>query len=92
MSWCEKLCAAAQATGAPRVFLAGGVAANTRLRERMQAACDDAGLRLFYPPPVLCTDNGAMIAATGFFRLQAGQTDDLSLATMPSEPLALAAS
>ena len=79
---------AAKAIGAPRVFLAGGVAANGRLRERMQAACDQAGLPLFFPPPALCTDNGAMIAATGYFHLQAGRVDDLSLDTLPSEPLA----
>ncbi len=79
---------AARATGETRVFLAGGVAANARLRERMRAACDAAGLSLFFPPPALCTDNGAMIAATGFFHLQAGHADDLTLSTLPSEPLA----
>jgi N6-L-threonylcarbamoyladenine synthase len=83
-----KTVAAAQAVGAPRVFMAGGVAANARLRERMQAACDEAGLPLFFPPPALCTDNGAMIAATGYFRLQASGPDALSLSTFPSEPLA----
>ena len=79
---------AAREVNAPRVFLAGGVAANTRLRERMAAACAEAGLPLFYPPADLCTDNGAMIAATGYFHLQAGRVDDLSLDTHPAEPLA----
>lgn len=83
---------AANAVDAPRVFLAGGVAANARLRERMQAACDAAGLALFFPPPNLCTDNGAMIAATGYFHLQAGRgADTLSLDAIPSEPLAVLA-
>jgi N6-L-threonylcarbamoyladenine synthase len=84
----RKTLAAAVETGVPRVFMAGGVAANARLRERMQAACDAAGLPLFYPPLALCTDNGAMIAATGYFHLRAGKADDLSLAAHPSEPLA----
>jgi N6-L-threonylcarbamoyladenine synthase len=79
---------AARELGLPRVFLAGGVAANRRLRERMQVACDEAGLSLFYPPVSLCTDNAAMIATTGYFRLREGKADDLSLPAFASEPLA----
>lgn len=79
---------AARAIGVDRVFLAGGVAANARLREKMQAACDRTGIHLFYPPAHLCTDNGAMIAATGFYHLQTGKTDGLDLPTLPAEPLA----
>jgi len=45
----------------PRVALGGGVAANSRLRAKLQAACDSAGLQLFLPPFALCTDNAAMI-------------------------------
>ncbi len=86
----RKTVAAARDTGVERVFLAGGVAANARLRERMGAACDAAGLRLFYPPPALCTDNGAMIAAAGFFYHESGRgMGDLALTAVPSEPLAL---
>ena len=85
-----KTLAAAKAVNAPRVFLAGGVAANGRLRARMRAACDEAGLPLFFPPPALCTDNAAMIAATGYYHLRAGRVDDLSLDTLASEPLAAA--
>jgi N6-L-threonylcarbamoyladenine synthase len=87
----KKTLAAAKELGMPRVFMAGGVAANARLRERMQRACDEADIVLFYPPPVLCTDNGAMIAATGYFHLQAGHIDDLTLPTLASEPLAASA-
>ena len=79
---------AAKATGVSRVFMAGGVAANKRLRERMREACDKAGLSLYYPPLALCTDNGAMIAATGYYHLMAGKRDDLRLPTFASEPLA----
>ena len=79
---------AAQHTQTFRVFLAGGVAANLHLRATMQAACDKHGLQLFFPPPALCTDNGAMIAAAGFFGLSAGRTNDLKMSAFPSEPLA----
>jgi N6-L-threonylcarbamoyladenine synthase len=82
---------AAQHAGVERVFMAGGVAANARLREQMQAQCDRAGLQLFYPPTALCTDNAAMIATTGFYRLQAGQRDGLDLPTLASESLATVA-
>jgi N6-L-threonylcarbamoyladenine synthase len=86
----RKTVAAARDTGVERVFLAGGVAANARLRERMTEACDAAGLRLFYPPPALCTDNGAMIAAAGYFYYASGRgISDLALTASPSEPLAL---
>ncbi len=83
-----KTLAAAKQVSAPRVFLAGGVAANGRLREKMRAACDEAGLPLFFPPPALCTDNAAMIAAAGYFHLRAGRVDGLDLDTIASEPLA----
>jgi N6-L-threonylcarbamoyladenine synthase len=83
-----KTLAAARQVGAPRVFLAGGVAANARLREKMRAACDEAGLPLFFPPPALCTDNAAMIAAAGYFHWKAGHVDGLELDTIASEPLA----
>lgn len=88
----RKTIAAARDTGVERVFLAGGVAANERLRERMGVACDEAGLRLFYPPPALCTDNGAMIAAAGYFYYESGRgKGDLALTALPSEPLAILA-
>lgn len=86
-----KTITAARTTNVERVFLAGGVAANKRLRERMQIACDKAGLKLFYPPVALCTDNGAMIAATGYYHLQSGRRDDLTLPALASEPLAAVA-
>jgi N6-L-threonylcarbamoyladenine synthase len=70
-----KLFAAAASAGAPTVVLGGGVAANTALRARVQAEAGERGLRAFVPPPELCTDNAAMIAATAWWRLQdAGPT------------------
>ena len=69
------------------VTVVGGVAANTRLRERMTAACAAEGLRLLVPAPALCTDNGAMIAAAGWNRLTAGQTTPLDVSADPNLPL-----
>ncbi|MBB6671050.1 tRNA (adenosine(37)-N6)-threonylcarbamoyltransferase complex transferase subunit TsaD [Cohnella nanjingensis] len=54
---------AAQAFGVRQMLLCGGVAANLGLRERLTALCADAGLPLLIPPPSLCSDNAAMIAA-----------------------------
>ena len=61
---------AAAAVGSKAIALGGGVAANTLLREQLLRACDDAGLRAFLPSPSMCTDNAAMIAATGWYRLR----------------------
>jgi N6-L-threonylcarbamoyladenine synthase len=66
-----KLVAAADAHGAPTLVLGGGVAANSRLRAAVAAAAEASGRRAFLPPAALCTDNGAMIAAAGWWRLQA---------------------
>ncbi len=71
-----KTVGAARAFQVPQVALAGGVAANRRLRERLRAECP---VPVIYPPPSLCTDNGAMIAAAGYFRFRAGERADLDL-------------
>jgi len=70
---------ALKATGRERLILAGGVSANRRLRERMDAAITAAGGETYYPRPALCTDNGAMIAYAGWQRLNAGQTEGLKI-------------
>ena len=64
--------------GCSRLVVCGGVAANGRLRQVLQEHAQAAGLELFLPPPALCTDNAAMVAALGYRLLQAGERLDLS--------------
>jgi N6-L-threonylcarbamoyladenine synthase len=70
---------AAVAYDVKRIVLSGGVAANSRLRASMKEKADDAGLEVFYPAPKFCTDNGAMIALTGYHWLKRGRRDDFRL-------------
>ncbi len=69
----EKTAEAVRRTRVQHVYLAGGVAANTRLREKLEAELTPLGAALHYPPPRLCTDNAAMIACAAGFRLRAGR-------------------
>ena len=68
----KKSLAALRQTGLDRLVVAGGVGANARLREELDAACAARGVRVHYPELHLCTDNGAMIALAAAMRLQAG--------------------
>ena len=68
----RKSLAALDATGLKRLVVAGGVGANTRLREQLNAACAKRKVRVHYPELHLCTDNGAMIAMAAAMRLQSG--------------------
>jgi N6-L-threonylcarbamoyladenine synthase len=68
----RKSIAALKATGLQRLVVAGGVGANRHLRGQLDAACAARRLRVHYPEPALCTDNGAMIALAAAMRLQAG--------------------
>jgi len=69
----------ARRLGVRAVTVSGGLAASRKLRERFQAACAEAGLTLFYPPPALCTDNAAMVACLAAHRFAAGRFDTLEL-------------
>jgi N6-L-threonylcarbamoyladenine synthase len=84
----DKTLAAASEQGLERLVMAGGVAANSRLRAKMADACGRAGLQLVVPSIPLCTDNGAMVAASGSNLLAAGHVSALDLAVDPSLPLA----
>ncbi len=68
-----------------QILLAGGVASNERLRQRL---VKNSPLPVLIPPPVLCTDNAAMIAACGYSRFRAGKTDGLDLDVIPGLKLA----
>jgi N6-L-threonylcarbamoyladenine synthase len=74
----ERSLAAAEAVGARSLCLAGGVAANSLLRRRTEAACAAHGLRAFLPSRAMCTDNAAMIAAAGWWRFMAAGATPLS--------------
>jgi N6-L-threonylcarbamoyladenine synthase len=69
------------------LVVAGGVAANRGLRQGLLAQCARRGVRLLVPPPSRCTDNAAMIACAGTFRLQRGERAGLDLNAVPSLPL-----
>ena len=79
----HKTMQAATAAEAKQVLLTGGVAANRRLRAEMVRTGAAAGVRVFYPSPVLCTDNAAMIASAGAFRLARGERSGLDLNADP---------
>ena len=74
-------------TDAPALVLAGGVAANKVLRAALTATAESAGFRLVVPPPILCTDNAAMVAWAGAERLARGFTDGLDAPARPRWPL-----
>jgi N6-L-threonylcarbamoyladenine synthase len=75
---------AAKDLGATGMALAGGVAANSLLRERFLDACTEDGLHGFLPSRAMCTDNAAMIAATGFYRLRDDGPTPLDAAADPN--------
>ena len=69
----QKSLAACKATGIDHLVIAGGVAANSRLRQLAEQRCQVAGVKLRIPSPLLCTDNGAMVAALGSLMSSAGR-------------------
>ena len=66
------------------VVLSGGVSANSALRKVMEERCDQEGLKLFYPPLGLCTDNAAMIGSCAYYRYIEGHTSDMYLNAKPN--------
>lgn len=71
----------------PTLAVAGGVAANKRIRGALEAICNANDVAFTAPPLALCTDNAAMIAYAGLERFKAGYTDDMSLVARPRWPL-----
>jgi N6-L-threonylcarbamoyladenine synthase len=78
---------ALQQTGLRRLVIAGGVAANQRLRKRLSEMADQMESRVYFPRPIFCTDNGAMIAYAGTLRLAAGQSETLEFNAHPRWPI-----
>jgi N6-L-threonylcarbamoyladenine synthase len=78
---------AAKEQGFGKVALAGGVASNSSLREGMRLACEKHGCELFFPEPILCTDNAAMLGAAAFYEFKKGVRAGLDLNAVPNLPL-----
>jgi N6-L-threonylcarbamoyladenine synthase len=70
---------ALQQTGYKKVAVAGGVAANSRVRKDILAAAEKLGAEVYLPPLKLCGDNAAMIGAQGYYEYLAGNLADMSL-------------
>ena len=75
---------AAKAYGCKKLALAGGVASNSSLRENMQRVASEQGLQFYYPSPIFCTDNAAMIGVAGYHNYMAGIRDGLDLNAIPN--------
>ncbi len=75
----NKTMMAAKNEGIKDIAMAGGVASNSRLRAVMRQAAEDNGYNLYYPSPVYCTDNAAMIGVAGYYDYQNGIQHDMTL-------------
>ena len=84
-----RVMAAARMRGYGRVAVAGGVAANSRIRADLTAACQESGDRLFLPELKYCGDNAAMIGCQGYYEWKAGHTAGLELNAYATRDIAL---
>lgn len=75
---------AAKEYGYDKLAIAGGVASNSALREAMQAACDQEGIRFYHPSPIYCTDNAAMIGTAAYYEYQKGTRHGWDLNAVPN--------
>lgn len=83
----KKVLHAIKQTGRKSLAMAGGVAANSLLREELRKACESEGITLYCPSITLCTDNAAMIGCAAYYEYMNGKQDDLYLDAYPSLPL-----
>ena len=79
----ERVLMAADEFGAKSFAMAGGVASNQTIRKALEEACTGAGISFHCPPPILCTDNAAMIGAAGYYEYINGRFDGLDLNAVP---------
>ena len=79
----DKAVDAAKRYGQNRIVMAGGVASNSRLRALISASASEAGIEVLKPSPVLCTDNGAMIASAAYYAYKSGERTDFELDAVP---------
>ena len=80
----EHTITAVKELGEERIVLCGGVAANGALRASLQEACDKAGIRLYVPSPIFCTDNAAMIAVDAYYHFMKGERAGFDLNAVPN--------
>lgn len=78
---------ALQMTDLKQIIIAGGVGANQKLRDTLFQLGERQGFKVYYPRPIFCTDNGAMIAYAGCMRLLAGETEDYKINVRARWPL-----
>ncbi len=73
-----------KAYGLNKLAIAGGVASNSALRAAMKGACEKNGIEFYYPSPIFCTDNAAMIGVAGYYEYMAGVRSGLDLNAVPN--------
>jgi N6-L-threonylcarbamoyladenine synthase len=83
----DKVIRAAQHHKVQRVVVSGGVASNSRLRERLQHEGEGSGIQAYFPSPFLCRDNAAMIGVAGYYLLNEGIRDGLDMNALSRWPL-----
>ena len=84
-----RIIAAAEQTGYGKIAVAGGVAANSRIRGDLQKACDEKGIKLYLPELKYCGDNGAMIGCQGYYEYLSGKRADLDLNAYATRDISL---
>ena len=80
----ENAMKAVEEYGMYKFAIAGGVASNSALRERMKKACEERGIQFYHPSPIYCTDNAAMIGAAAYYEYLAGTRHGWDLNAVPN--------
>jgi len=67
-----------------KIVMAGGVSRNSYIRESFDKLGEELSIKIYYPEPILCTDNAAMIASAGYYNFINGKIADLKLNAIPN--------